>query len=258
MRHAVLAVLLLALATPLRAELAPTGVLRVVFLGSNPVQGRVDPVTGAISGPVADLVPVLAQRIGKPYRIIPVTDAAAVMGRVRDGQADVALLAIEAARATQVEFSIPYLVMGNAYLVRDDSPIRRSSDVDRRGVVVGAVRGQSQQIWVSENLRAAQVRMWPAVPSGDEIVHLVATGEIQAFAANRQRMEDAARLSPQVRVLRDNFSSIGQALVVRKGNTEGVEELNAFVREAIASGLVKASIERSRLAGAEVAPLPAR
>src|SRR5262245_31653145 len=37
------------------ATVAPTGTLRVVFLGGNPVQGRVDPKTGDVSGTVPDL-----------------------------------------------------------------------------------------------------------------------------------------------------------------------------------------------------------
>ena len=45
------------------ATLAPTGTLRAVFLGGNPVQGRVDPKTGAVSGTVPDLAKELARRL---------------------------------------------------------------------------------------------------------------------------------------------------------------------------------------------------
>ena len=38
------------------ANLAPGGTLRVAFLGTNPIQGRVDPNTGAVSGPVGDII----------------------------------------------------------------------------------------------------------------------------------------------------------------------------------------------------------
>ncbi|HKF65430.1 MAG TPA: hypothetical protein VKB36_02850, partial [Vicinamibacterales bacterium] len=37
------------------STLAPTGTLRGVFLGSNPVQGRVNQATGEVTGPVPDL-----------------------------------------------------------------------------------------------------------------------------------------------------------------------------------------------------------
>ncbi|MGE0593922.1 MAG: transporter substrate-binding domain-containing protein [Vicinamibacterales bacterium] len=240
------------------AQLAPTGTLRVAFLRTNPVQGRVDPTSGTISGPVAELMPALARRLGVPYRLVPVEDAAAVMASVRSGATDMGLLAVEAARATQVDFSIPYALMGNAYLVRADAAFARSEDVDRPGVTVGAVRGQSQQIWVSEHLQNAEVRLLPAVPPAEAIVRLLVDGTVDAFAANRQRMEDAARTSPGVRVLDDDFSFIGQALVVRRGDAAGLALLDAFVREALRSGLVAAAIDRAGLSGVRPAPVPAR
>ena len=40
----------------LASGVAPTGTLRASFLSTNPVQGRIDSSTGAITGPVADLV----------------------------------------------------------------------------------------------------------------------------------------------------------------------------------------------------------
>lgn len=245
--------LCLVLLQPLQAQLAPTGTLRVAFLGTNPVQGRVDPATGAISGPVAELTTALAARLGTPFRITPVADAAALIAAVRSGTVDVGLLAIEAARATQVDFSAPYALMGNAYLVRADSAIARSADVDRDGVVVGAVRGQSQQVWVSEHLTRARVQMVAQVPPGADIVAMLARGEIHAFAANRQRMEDIARGNSAVRVLPDNFSVIPQALVVARGEAARLAVLNEFVADAIRSGLVAGALERAQLAGVEVA-----
>src|SRR6476646_4948499 len=56
--HQLQSLLLISLAClpMLAADLAPTGTLRATFLGDNPVQGTVDPTTGAVSGPVADIV----------------------------------------------------------------------------------------------------------------------------------------------------------------------------------------------------------
>ena len=51
------------------ATLAPTGTLRAVFLGLNPVQGRIDAQTGKARGPVPDLVEALATRIRVPFAI---------------------------------------------------------------------------------------------------------------------------------------------------------------------------------------------
>jgi polar amino acid transport system substrate-binding protein len=242
---------------PLEADLAPTGTLRAAFLATNPVQGRVDPQTGAITGPVADLIRELAGRLHVPYTLLPVPDAAAVIDSVNSRKADIGFLAYEAARAAQVDFTDPYALMANAYAVRADSSIKRSADVDRAGVTIGAVKGQSQEIYVSGNIKNARVQVLPVMPANDVVAGMLAGGELDAFAANRQRMEELARTSTKVRVLPDNFLMIGQAMVVEKGNRSSLDELNRFLADVRASGFVKTSLDRAKLVGMEVAP-PAR
>src|SRR6266446_6005915 len=110
---------------PPATDLAPTGTLRAAFLTTNPVQGRVDPQTGAVTCPAADLVRELARRLRVPFTILPVPDAAAVIDSVKTRKADIGFLAYEAARAEQVDFSDPYALMGSAYAVRADSSIKR-------------------------------------------------------------------------------------------------------------------------------------
>ncbi len=107
------------------ADLAPTGTLRAAFLRTNPVQGRIDPQTKSVSGPVADLVQELARRLGIPYAIIPAADARAVIDLLKANTADVGFLAFDAPRAAEVDFSRPYALMQNSYIVRADfSPFR--------------------------------------------------------------------------------------------------------------------------------------
>lgn len=233
--------------------LAPTGTLRAAFLATNPVQGRVDPQTGAVTGPVADLVRELARRRGVPFEILPVADASAVIDSIRTRRADIGFLAYEAARAAQVEFSRPYLLMANGYLVHADSTIRSSADVDRAGVRVGAVKGQSQEIFVSANLKNARVQVLPQMPADAAVAGMILGGELDAFAANRSRMEAVARTSPKLRLLQDNFLVVGQAIVVAKGEATRLDELNRFLTDVLATDLVKGSIERAKLAGVEAA-----
>ena len=113
------------------ADLAPGGTLRATFLGDNPVQGTVDPTTGTVSGPVADIVKELARREGVPYKIIPAASPKAVIESLKNHTADIGFLAWEAERARQVDFSGAYLLMGSAYLVPAASPIKTAADADR-------------------------------------------------------------------------------------------------------------------------------
>ncbi len=233
--------------------LAPTGTLRATFIANNPVQGRVDSA-GATSGPGPDLARELARRLGVPGRITPLPSAGAVMESVITGQADIGFLAYEAARATQVDFSDAYLLSGSAYAVRADSSIKRSADVDRPGVTVGAVTGQSQEVWVREHIKTAKIDAVAAVPPNAGLAAMLLDGRVHAFAANRTRMEELARDFPTIRVLADSFLNVGQAIVVTKGDRTRLAEVNRFLAEMRASGFVKASIDRAKLQGVEVAP----
>ena len=233
------------------ADLAPTGTLRGVFLGSNPVQGRVDPQTGAVTGPVADLMKELARRLGVPYAVIPAPDARHVIDTLKAHAADIGFLAFDPTRAAEVDFSQPYAVMYNTYLVRADSPIRKASEVDAKGVRVGTVKGQTQEIYLSSHLKNAEVKVMPTMPPLDDLEKMMLAGEIDAFGANRQRMEEAASLHPKLRALTDNFSAAEQAIVVRSEDHSSLDEINRFIHDVLASGLVKESLSRAKLIGVE-------
>src|ERR1700730_15468201 len=92
-------------ATAMGQGLAPTGTLRATFLGSNPVQARVDPKNGEVSGPAADLVRELARRLNVPSSITPASGVKAVIDSVRNHTADIGFLAFDSTRAVEVDFS---------------------------------------------------------------------------------------------------------------------------------------------------------
>src|SRR5712675_793416 len=141
-----------ALAQSPAATLAPTGTLRVVFLGQNPVQGRLDPQTGKPVGPVPEIVEALAKKLGVPFAIGSSPNAAGIASALNNRTADIGVLAYDVERTRDVDYGAPLLVMFNSYLVSRDSAIRRSADVDRAGVTVAAVRGQTQELFVSSHL----------------------------------------------------------------------------------------------------------
>ena len=96
--------------------LAPTGTLRAVFLGTNPVHGRIDPKTQTAEGPVPDLVRALARQLRVNFSIMPAADAAAVIASVNGHHADIGFLAYDKTRAMEVDFGAPFIVMYNSYM----------------------------------------------------------------------------------------------------------------------------------------------
>ena len=236
------------------ATLAPTGTLRAVFLGSNPVHGRVDPKTGAAAGTVPDLVKEMARRLSVPFAVVPAPDAAGVIGALKSGTADIGFLAYDETRAREVDFGAPFVVMHNSYLVGAGSAIQRSGDVDRANVTVAAVKGQTQELFVSSHLKSARLRIFPTMPAQAEVERLLTSGEVDAFAINRQRSLDAqAASASKLRALADSFLDVDQCFVVAKGDRAKLGPIEAFVADTRASGFIKSSIERAGVAGVDVA-----
>jgi len=235
------------------ADLAPTGTLRATFLGDNPVQGTVDPKTGAVSGPVADIVKELARREGVTYKIIPSASPKEVIESLKNHTADIGFLAWEADRARQVDFSGAYLLMGSSYLVPAASAIRTVEDADRAGVLIGAVRANSPTIFLNQHLKNAKVKEFPAMPPLEDVQKMLASGELAAFAGNRARLVEAAAQYPGLRVAQDNFTVLEQNIVVEKGDTVRLEILNKFLNDVRASSFVKDSLARAKLVGVEAA-----
>ena len=241
------------------ATLAPTGTLRAVFLGGNPVQGSVDPKTGQAMGTVPDLTRELAKRLGVPVSIVSAPNAGAVIGALRDGKADIGFLAYDAERGREVDFGPAFVVMANSYLVKTTSPIKASADVDREGVTVAAVKGQTQEHYVSAAMTRARVRVLDVMPPQAEVDTLLTSGDVHAFAINRQRaLEAESAAAGRLRTLPDSFLDVDQCFVVAKGNAKRLAAIEQFVGEMRTSGFIRQSIDRAKLLGVSVAPVRKR
>jgi hypothetical protein len=92
------------------------------------------------------------------------------------------------------------------------------------------------------------------MPAQAEVERLLTSGEVDAFAINRQRSLDAqAASASKLRALADSFLDVDQCFVVAKGDRAKLGPIEAFVAETRASGFIKSSIERAGVAGVDVA-----
>ena len=148
--------------------------------------------------------------------------------------------------------------MPNSYIVRADSPLQTVADADRAGVNITAVKNDTQDVYLSAHLKNNHVNTVPELPSPDELAGLLLDRKIDAFAANRQRLMEAALRSPQLRVLPDNYFVAGQAVALAKGDPSRLAAVNQLLSDVLASDFVKASIARARLQGVDAAQPPER
>ena len=79
---------------------------------------------------------------------------------------------------------------------------------------------------------------------------LLTSGDVDAFAINRQRSLDAQAASVSLlRVLPDSFMDVEQAFVVPKGDNAKLQAIEEFVAEVRTSGFIRSSIEKAGLGG---------
>lgn len=255
MRHlAILGLLLVVFgAQPTFAnDIAPGGTLRAVYLASNPAQAVQDRATGAIRGASADLARELGRRINMPVEIKPVADPKAVIDAVNGGAADIGFVAFAPERVGAVEFSQVYMLVRQSFLVREDSSIRAVADIDRKDQKIAGTFNDSITLFMKRKLRNATLREIANDPA--EIKRLLLAKEIDAFGANRQRLTNLMKDTPDLRLLPDNLFGVPQTIIVPKGKPDVLAAVNRFIDDVRASGFLHYAIVASGVVGLEVAP----
>jgi len=232
-------------------DLAPTGKLRAAINFGNPVLAAKDPASGEARGVSVDLSRELAHRLGVSLEMVTFTAAGKVVEAVKSGAWDIAFVAIDAARASDMDYTAPYVVIEGAYLVPNASTIMSNDQVDRDGIRVVVGAGSAYDLYLSRELKRAQIIRAPT--SAEVVQTMVAQGRDVAAGVKQQLQADAARV-PGVRLLPGRFMVINQAMATPKGRSAGAHYLDEFIEAMKASGFVADSLARHGIEGAMVAP----
>ena len=233
-------------------DLAPGGTLRAAINVGNAVLAQ-RPATpgGEPTGISVDLARELGRRLGVPVQLVVFDAAGKVVEAGRTGGWDIAFVALDPARATEIAQTPPYVQIEGAYLVRQDSPLKSNDEVDRKGnrVVVG--RNSAYDLYLTRALKQAQiVRTDTSARVVDEFVK----NNYEVAAGVKQQLENDARRVPGVRLLPGRFMVINQAMASQRGKEAGARYLHAFVEDVKASGFVAKAIERHKQPSAVLAP----
>jgi polar amino acid transport system substrate-binding protein len=234
-----------------QSDLAPTGKLRVAINLGNPVLAQKDPATGEPRGVSVDLARELGRRLALPVDLITFDAAGKVFEALKTGAWDIAFLAIDPARATEIAFTAPYVVIEGTYLVPTDSPLRTIEDVDRQGVRVAVGGGSAYDLYLSRTLQRAQVIRAPTSPAA---IELFLRDKLEVAAGVKQPLVQFAKGNPNVRVMDGRFMAIEQAMGTPKGRERGVRYLREFVEELKASGFIANALDKSGQRDATIAP----
>src|SRR4030095_10298768 len=113
--------------------------------------------TGTLRGPVVDLSRELARQIGVQATTEGLSSPQNVIDAVQGGRADIGVVAYNPERPGPVEFSQPYTLVQQTFLVRANSLIQSVTQIDRSNQKIGAGRGDSIALYLARKLKQAQM-----------------------------------------------------------------------------------------------------
>jgi polar amino acid transport system substrate-binding protein len=232
-------------------DLAPTGRLRVAINFGNAVLAQKDEAGGP-KGITPDLATELGRRLGVPVDFVPFEAAGKVFDAAKAGAVDIAFIAIEPARAAEIEFTAPYVIIEGTYMVPAGSPLKEIADVDKPGIRIAVGLGSAYDLYLTRTIRNATI-MRAATGGGRAMIELFVKDKLEVAAGVRQQLEVYAKDHPEVRIMAGRFQEIQQAVGTPKGRLAGASYLRAFVEDAKANGFVAEAIKRAGQA-ATVAP----
>jgi len=232
------------------AALAPSGRLRASINLGNPILARRE--SAGATGVSVDLAQQLATQLGVALETRVVDSARESVELVTAGQADIGFFAVDPQRAQGIRFTAPYLLIEGAYLVRDGSPLTDNGQVDRVGTRVVVGKGSAYDLFLSREIRQAQLLRAPTSPV---VVDEFLARNADVAAGVKQQLEADARRLGGLRLLPGRFMVIEQAMGLPVGRGDAATKLFvAYVEWAKRSGFVTQALARHGIQGATVAP----
>jgi polar amino acid transport system substrate-binding protein len=220
------------------ADLTLAGVLRSALNLGNPVLVQGTPA--APTGVTVDIAHEIAARLGVQAEFRCFGAARESFEATVAGQADICFLAIEPARAAQIAFTAPYVLIEGVYAVPRESPLTTVAEVDSEGVRIGVKDGSAYDLFLTRTLRHA------AIVRGDEGTEAFASGNLEAAAGVREPMTEFVAAHREYRLIEGRFMEIPQAVgTVRTKRQETTRFLHDVIEELKTSGFVAEALRRS-------------
>jgi polar amino acid transport system substrate-binding protein len=229
--------------------LAPQGVLRVAMYRGSPTSFVQAQASDAPRGVNYELGQAFAQRLGVPFKPLVFPNNAEALRAVAAGNADFTFTNATPERMRVMDFSPTVLDVEKSVLVAASSSIRALDDVKRPGLRIGVSAGSSTGEELHPIYPQAQLI---SVPTLDQAVDMLRTGQIDGFATNKAILYEMSDKLAGSRVVPGYWGMEHFAIGIPKGRQQGGAEVSAFVNDARSRGVIAAAVQRANLRG--VAP----
>ena len=206
------------------ADIKKAGVVKVATFDSNPPFGSVDAKTHDIVGYDVDFAKALAKTLGVKLQLVP-TNPANRIPLLQSGKADliVADITITPERAKVVDFSIPYFVTGQQFLVPAGSPDKLDAYATAR---IGAVKGTTGEQELHNRIPQSRVLSYDDIPLA---LSALRNGNVQAITQDSTILAgllDGAPDKAKYKVLPELLSKEEIGVGVKKGETNLLKVVN--------------------------------
>ncbi len=230
----------------LRAELAPTGVLRAGINLSNflLVTGKSD--SGEPQGVSPSMAAEVARRLGVDLQYVTFNTPGELADAATADVWDIGLIGAEPERARHISFTSAYAEIEATYLVPSGSPLQGIADVDKPGIRIAVPARAAFELWLTDNIQQAQLhRVTGRAQAYEEFV----AQEMDALAGLRAALIDDMAKLPGSRILDGQFTAVQQAIGTPKGRPNAAVFLSEFVEEVKADGFVSNLIDEFGVEG---------
>lgn len=230
----------------IKAQLAPTGVLRAAINLSNFLLVTDKAENGDPVGVSPGMAAEIARRIGVDVEYVPMPTPGEIADTAGQNIWDIGNIGAEPKRAEVMDFTAAYAEIQSTYMVPPGSPIKKIEDVDQVGVRIAVSARSAYDLWLDRNIQQAELVRAEGIEASFE---LFVEQRLDVLAGLRPRLTDDVKRMGGARILEGQFSAVQQAVGVNKGNPEAAAFLKDFVEEAKASGFVGGLITKHGVEG---------
>jgi polar amino acid transport system substrate-binding protein len=233
-----------------RTALTPRGSLRAAINFGNTVLARPGPTLEQSGGVSVAISRELARRLDTPLQLVPFDGAGAVVAEAKNDVWDVAFMAVDPLRAKDIGFTAPYVLIEGGYMVRDESPLRDASEVDRNGIRMTVGERSAYDLYLSRTIVHATITR---EPTSIEAIETFLRDSHDVAAGVKASLAEYAGKHSGLRLLEGRFMVIEQAMATVRGPVAR-SYIAALIEELKASGFVAKHLAETGQNDAVVAP----
>jgi len=223
----------------IRSVLAPTGTLRAGINMSNFLLVSATDADGKPDGLSPQLARAMGKALGVEVELVLFDSPGVLADAVDDNLWDVANIAFEPERAARISFSQPYILIDANFQVRAGSALRENQQMNSADVTIILYDRSAYDLWLKENFTKAQYLRVASIQESHDRFY---AGEADVLASLKPKL--IADNAEGYQIIETPFTAINQSVGISKHREQALPFVNSFLDDMLASGEIKALLDK--------------